>query len=87
MAALPVIDVAPLLAALGDTASVAGEIDVACREVGFFRITGHGVAPAQLAELDGLAARSSPDPTRRRRRSPWNGEAGHGAAGSPSTAS
>ena len=55
MAALPVIDVAPLLAAGGDTASVAGEIDVACREVGFFRITGHGVAPAQLAELDGLA--------------------------------
>ena len=34
---------------------MAGEIDRACRTYGFFRITGHGVAPARLAELDRLA--------------------------------
>lgn len=43
--ALPVIDIAPLLAA-SDTAGrrrVAADIDAACREFGFFYITGHGI--------------------------------------------
>ncbi len=39
----------------GDRDKLAGEIDRACRTYGFFRITGHGVAPARLAELDRLA--------------------------------
>jgi isopenicillin N synthase-like dioxygenase len=50
---LPVIDVAPLLAA-DDAARrrVAEEIGAACRDTGFFYATGHGVDPARL---DGLA--------------------------------
>ena len=37
-------------------------IDDACRRVGFFRITGHGVPPAQLAALDRLARRFFAEP-------------------------
>ena len=55
MAALPLIDVAPLLGSGGDREAVARAIDAACRQVGFFRIIGHGVAPERLAALDGLA--------------------------------
>ena len=55
MAALPLIDVSPLLDPDQDDESVARAIDAACRQVGFFRIAGHGVDPEQLAELDGLA--------------------------------
>jgi isopenicillin N synthase-like dioxygenase len=55
VAALPVIDVAPLLDGGGDAEAVARAIDAACREVGFFRIIGHGIELEQLAELDRLA--------------------------------
>ena len=45
---IPVVDVAPLLSgdAQGERA-VAKEIGDACRGIGFFYITGHGVAPAE----------------------------------------
>jgi isopenicillin N synthase-like dioxygenase len=55
-AALPVVDVAPLVTGAGDVTAVAGaaaRIQAACRERGFFYVTGHGV-PARL--LDELAA-------------------------------
>jgi isopenicillin N synthase-like dioxygenase len=47
--ALPLIDLSD------GAAAVATEIDRACRDVGFFRIAGHGVPAEQLAELDRLA--------------------------------
>jgi isopenicillin N synthase-like dioxygenase len=49
---LPVVDVAPLLStrAAGST-EVARQIEAACREHGFFYVTGHGVAPDLLARL------------------------------------
>ena len=56
-ARLPVIDVAPL--AGGPTAAralVAGQIQAACRERGFFYVTGHGVPAELLGELTGAAA-------------------------------
>jgi isopenicillin N synthase-like dioxygenase len=55
--AIPVIDIAPLVA--GDPArerEVAGLIGSACRGIGFFYITGHGIAPATRARLFAAAA-------------------------------
>ena len=56
--ALPVIDVAPLVG--GDTgtatATVAEHIQAACRDRGFFYVTGHGVPARLLAELAGASA-------------------------------
>lgn len=60
---LPVIDVGPLreLAAAGRgvddplVAATAAAIDRACRDTGFFAITGHGIPMAPLAGLDGAA--------------------------------
>jgi len=50
-AALPVIDVGPLTGAApaAATAAVVEQIQVACRERGFFYLTGHGV-PAGLLD-------------------------------------
>ena len=57
-AALPVIDVGPLTGAApaAARAAVAEQIQLACRERGFFYLTGHGV-PAGL--LDQLADASA----------------------------
>jgi isopenicillin N synthase-like dioxygenase len=59
-AALPVIDVRPLLGpdpgSAASRAAVAGRIQAACRERGFFYVTGHGV-PDDL--LDQLASAST----------------------------
>ena len=51
--ALPVIDVAPLLDGnqAAATAAVAAQIQTACRDRGFFYVTGHGVPAGLLADL------------------------------------
>lgn len=52
---LPLIDVSPLLDPATDAsavARVAAEIDAACRSLGFFRITGHGISIERFAALD-----------------------------------
>ena len=55
---LPVIDVGPLISdiALPARTAVAEQIQMACRERGFFYVTGHGVPPGLL---DGLAEAST----------------------------
>lgn len=58
---LPVIDVAPLvaggkLAPPGPLAGVARQIETACREHGFFYVTGHGLDPGLLARLAAASA-------------------------------
>ena len=59
---LPVVDVSPLLPghATGPEATglteVARQIEAACREHGFFYVTGHGVAPDLLARLTAACA-------------------------------
>jgi isopenicillin N synthase-like dioxygenase len=51
---LPVIDISPLLAGQSDRrrTRVAGEIADACKDMGFFYATGHGIAPALMRHLD-----------------------------------
>jgi isopenicillin N synthase-like dioxygenase len=52
---LPVVDIGPLLdsrASASDLVTVAGQIDEACRQVGFFGIVGHGVDPALQTGLE-----------------------------------
>ena len=56
---LPLVDVAPLVDGRGDVEGVAREIDRACRDIGFFRITGHGVDPDLLGRIDAAARASS----------------------------
>ena len=51
IASLPVIDVGPLRGGR-DPHGVAARIDSACRDVGFFYVTGHGVPPELLDRLD-----------------------------------
>src|SRR5258708_24662550 len=53
LAALPVIDVGPLVGGgpAAARAAVAEQIQVACRERGFFYVTGHGVPDGLLGEL------------------------------------
>ena len=55
VAALPLIDISPLLDPGADHRPTARQIDDACRRFGFFRITGHGIPRERLAELERLA--------------------------------
>lgn len=55
-ASIPIIDVSPLAGASeAATAEVAAQIGAACREIGFFYVTGHSVSP----ELMGAAFEAS----------------------------
>jgi isopenicillin N synthase-like dioxygenase len=51
---LALIGIGPLLDA-SDATAVAGAIDAACRSLGFFRVTGHGIDPTLLTRMDRLA--------------------------------
>jgi isopenicillin N synthase-like dioxygenase len=55
MTSLPVIDVSPLVARGGDQAGVATAIDRACRDHGFFYVSGHGVDDGLQQRLDDAA--------------------------------
>lgn len=57
MTPIPIVDIAGLQSAqAGHRAAVASEIGRACRDTGFFAITGHGVAPERIAETFAAAA-------------------------------
>jgi isopenicillin N synthase-like dioxygenase len=51
---LALIDIAPLLDG-SKVRAVARQIDVACRSLGFFRVTGHGIDSELLGRLDRLS--------------------------------
>jgi isopenicillin N synthase-like dioxygenase len=66
MTAIPVIDVSGIAGA--GAAQVAAEIGVACREVGFFYVTGHAVPPAlSKAVFDAAAGFFAQDETQKAR--------------------
>jgi isopenicillin N synthase-like dioxygenase len=49
---IPIIDISALRSGLPDgERAVAREIGTACRGIGFFYITGHGIAPETLANV------------------------------------
>lgn len=52
---VPVIDVHALVDGAGDPARAAARIDAACRDAGFFAITGHGIDPDLPARLAAAA--------------------------------
>jgi isopenicillin N synthase-like dioxygenase len=54
---LPVIDISPLLSGSRETDAVAERIGAACRDSGFFYVSGHGVPPELVARLDAAARR------------------------------
>jgi isopenicillin N synthase-like dioxygenase len=55
MTGLPVINVSPLRDPAADHSAVAAVIGAACRESGFFYVSGHGVPSVLLNELDALS--------------------------------
>ncbi|WLH01963.1 2-oxoglutarate and iron-dependent oxygenase domain-containing protein [Pseudomonas beijingensis] len=58
MNSLPIIDISPLYGDEPDAwQAVAGHIDRACRQWGFFYIKGHPISPARIAEVLGNAQR------------------------------
>ena len=54
---VPIIDISPLVrgGTDGDVQAVAEQIDAACRELGFFVISGHGIDPQLRRDLDAAA--------------------------------
>jgi len=56
-AAVPVVDVAPLLDPTADKSETARRLDRACRECGFFYVVGHGVDERLCERLEDLSRR------------------------------
>jgi isopenicillin N synthase-like dioxygenase len=57
MTAIPVIDVAPLVNGSAEQAhAVADALGRACREVGFFYVSGHGISPELIARVFAASA-------------------------------
>ena len=60
---LPIIDVGPLVAGSAEKQVVAGQIDAACRQCGFFYVIGHGVDAGLQHDLQSLAREFFARPT------------------------
>jgi isopenicillin N synthase-like dioxygenase len=52
---VPIIDVEPLVRRAPERSRVAREIDIACRECGFFYVVGHGIDESLCRELEVLS--------------------------------
>lgn len=75
---IPVIDIAPLLSGDPDGArETARRVGHACREIGFFYITGHGIAPATIAHVFDTAAQFFTGPAAIKDAVAYSGPAGN----------
>jgi isopenicillin N synthase-like dioxygenase len=78
VSAIPVIDVAPLITGSPDQAqAVARSLGRACREVGFFYVTGHGVPAALMASVFENSAAFFAGPARVREAVSFSGPGGN----------
>ena len=78
MSDIPVIDIAPLLHGSAEQAqAVAAALGHACREVGFFYITGHGIPPALKARVFDSSAAFFAGPASIRQAASFTGAGGN----------
>ena len=78
MSAIPVIDIAPLVDGSPEQAqAVARELGRACREVGFFYVTGHGVPSALTARVFGSSTAFFTGPAAIREAATFTGPGGN----------
>src|SRR5258706_11285103 len=74
MNAIPIIDIAPLVnGAPEQTRAVAEALGRACRDVGFFYVTGHGIPPALVARVFEMSAAFFAGPASLREAASFNG--------------
>src|SRR3981189_1870445 len=74
MSAIPVIDVAPLVTGSpAQAAAAAKTLGTACRDVGFFYVTGHGIPPALVARVFEMSAAFFAGPASLREAASFNG--------------
>jgi isopenicillin N synthase-like dioxygenase len=74
MNAIPVIDIAPLVnGSPAQAAAVAKALGTACRDVGFFYVTGHSVPPALIARVFEMSAAFFAGPTSLREAASFSG--------------
>jgi isopenicillin N synthase-like dioxygenase len=78
MNSIPVIDIAPLVKGLREDAlATAKALGAACREVGFFYVSGHDVAPALVAEVFDISAAFFKAPAAIRETASFSGPGGN----------
>ena len=78
MSTIPVIDVAPLVSGSPEQAqAVARELGRACRDVGFFYISGHGVPPELMKNVLDVSAAFFTGPASRREAVSFSGPGGN----------
>jgi len=78
MNSIPVIDIAPLANGTPDQMrAVASELGRACRDVGFFYVTGHGIPPALRARVFEHSAAFFTGPTAVREAASFTGAGGN----------
>jgi len=77
MSSIPIINIEPLLHGEHGQRQVAKEIGDACRGIGFFYITGHGVAPTDLQAVFDKSAEFFKSPTSVKTRAAFVGPGGN----------
>ena len=78
MNAIPVIDIAPLVGGSPEQVrAVAAALGTACRDVGFFYVSGHGVPPALIASVFQTSAAFFAGPASIREATSFSGPGGN----------